>query len=125
MTAPGASSLVISGAGVSDFNGTITGVTVNSLNNTITYNQTGPNESTGSATLTLTNYNNYVAYCGAETIAPPAVTLNSDNTPNVSSTLSLEPNNCQWTAGNAVIQANSDAQQVYLEDLVGNGLLLP
>jgi hypothetical protein len=72
----------------------------------LTYPQTGANGTATSAVLTSVGYNNYVIYCGAETVAPPPVTLNVYNQPLLDGTLNLEPNNCNWTTGDAVQQPN-------------------
>jgi hypothetical protein len=102
--APSAASVVVSGASPSDLNGTITGTHANTAG--MTWNQTGADETGSGGTLSVTGLNNYFIYCGAETVRVMGVSVNTDHTPALDGTLQVEPNNCQWTPGEAVAQPN-------------------
>lgn len=107
-TAPGSSQIYISGVTPSDFNGAITGVTYNPQTQSLSWPQTGSNETASTnATISLRGANNYSIYCGAETIGIPNVLASSLQTPVLDGTLDLEPNGCTWASGDAVIQPNA------------------
>lgn len=115
-TPPGGSSIQLSGSTLSDLNGTVTGpITV--LNGTMTWASTGANESGTGGTISTANYNNYVMYCGAETVAPPLhMSLDTLGRPVMDGALQVEANQCNWTAGDSVIQLNSYSSQTDVQD---------
>lgn len=130
-TAPGSSTITVSGASPSDFNGTVTNVQYHPPNDTTTYasltwNQTGTaNESGSLGTLSLVGANNYVMYCGAEVTAVKGVTIDSKGVPHLDGTNDLEANNCPWTASDTVAQPNSYAQKIEGQFTYSQGLTLP
>lgn len=105
-TAPGSSTIQVSGATPSDFNGTISGLAYDAVAQTLTWNQTGANESAGGATIALHGANNFSIYCGAEVIGVKVTGMSSQNQPVLDGTLNLEPNGCSWAANDPVIQPN-------------------
>ena len=121
--APSGAAIVVSGATPSDLNGTVTGVTATA--NTMTWNQTGANESGSGGTISVTGYNNYSVACGAETTMVKGVTLRADNIPTLDGTLQVEPNNCLWAAGSAVTQPNHQAAYVEGEEFDLSGDTIP
>lgn len=112
--APPLASMQIAGASDPTLNGIITGtqsiVSSSYPPLSLTWPQVGANTSTSSTvTLSLVGYNNYVAYCGAETVAVG------------SSTLQVDPNNCAWPVGSTIVQPNHYAQEDTVLGISGSG----
>ena len=105
--APPLASMQISGASDPSFNVTITGTTVN--NNIVTWPQTAANSTATGGTLNLVGLNNYVVYCGAETVQV------------LPTQLQVEPNNCAWPVGGTIDQPNFYAQSDGVLGVSGNG----
>lgn len=116
--APSAAAITVAGATPSDLNGTVTGVTATPT--TISWSQTGADESGSGGTITVTGFNNYATYCGAET-TKVNVTLSSVGLPGPTGVVSLEANNCAWANGDSLIQPNHYANQVTALGLSSTG----
>jgi hypothetical protein len=121
-TAPNASAITISGATPSDLNGTVTGTTFNPVTGLLSWNQAGADESGSGGSISVVGLNNYFAYCGAETVRVLGSYLTSSGGLGLTGDLQVEPNNCPWTAGDAVIQSNSTAVN-FIGTRLGNGAL--
>jgi len=120
--APSGAAITVSGATPSDLNGTVTGITVTPV--TISWAQTGSNETGSGGTLSVTGLNNYFAYCGAETVFDAGVTMGASSTTTVpiqSGKLQLEANNCNWTVGDSVVQPNHYANPVIAHRTILSG----
>ncbi len=105
--APPLASMQITGASDSSFNGVITTTTVN--DNLITWPQTAANSTATGGTLSIVGLNNYVVYCGAETVAV------------LPTQLQVEPNDCSWPTGGTIVQPNFYSQADGVLGISGNG----